>query len=774
MVFRYLSKFILSKRLVLLALIGIITIVMGLLITNLRMRYQRIPFLPQNDSLLIQYQEFAHIFGKGENVVVLGVRDTNFFKLSHFQEWVKLTDGVRALHGVDQVVSIANAFTIAKDSASRVFVFENIFEPNPPTQQALDSMRLEALSLPFYRNLLYSKEADVYLMMVYLNPEVLNSSLRTPLVEGILSLCHQFTQATGKELVYSGLPYIRITIAELVKGELFLFLIMAALITALILYFLFRSLRIVSFAMLVVGISVVWGLGVMAALGYEVTVLSAIIPPLIIVIGVTNCIYLLNKYHHEYSIHGDKTKALQRMVEKIGSATFLTNLTTAAGVGTFMVTGIQILIEFAIVAATGIMGVYVISLLLIPSIFSYLPPPKNRHLYHLESVRMKNAITRIILIGLYRRKLVFAITIVLIVTGIVGLVRIESNSFIVDDIPGNHQIHKDMVFLEEHFAGILPLEIVVDTEQPRGVLQEAWLNRIDRLQTELEEYPELSRPLSVVEVAKFARQAYYNGNPSQYRLPRGFERNFVLSYLPRDMANNQIMSSLVDSTASVTRILYSVADIGTKRMNDLKRSISSEIDSTFGDFSGNVAITGGSIIVARGYDYLVNGLFTSLLLAIAIISIFIAWMFRQPRMILLSVLTNIVPLIITAAAMGYIGIPLKPSTVIVFSIAFGISVDNSIHFLARFRQELMRTRGNTKASVICAIRETGISMIYTSIVLFFGFGVFTASQFGGTVALGLLVSLTLLVALFSNLAILPAILLSLGRDALTPKKYEEL
>ncbi len=762
MAFQFLARFILRNRLFILITVGVITAFMAYMITSLRFNYEPTPLLPSTDSLLIQHKNYTQLFGKGENMMVIGVQDDNFFSKENLREWQKLEAELLAIDGVEQVFSIFDIYSLDRNTQEKVFEFNRVF-PLDFNETNVDSLKDVALSLPFYEDLIYNKENNVYLMMLTLRYEKISTPIRIPFMESILETCTNYEKSTGKELRYSGLPYIRITVGEMIKGEMIMFIFLAVIITAVIIYLLFKSFRIMMFVLLVVATSVVWGLGIMSLLGYEITLLTAVIPPLIIVIGVPNCVYLLNKYHHEYSVHGNKIKALQRVIQKIGSATFLTNLTTAAGFGTFMFTSINILTEFGLVAALDIMVVFVISLLLIPTIFSFLPPPEPRHLQHLESSRVRNAITRVIVIGLYRRKIVFALTSLLVIFGLWGLSRVQSLGFMVDDIPKNHTVYIDLKFFEKNFSGVMPFEIIVDTDAPRGVLQAKTLNRINSLQEKLKEYPELSKPLSVVEAAKFARQGYYNGSKSQYRLPYGPERNFILSYLPKKAGNNQMLNRFVDSTASITRVIYNVADIGSIRVKELKDRIRVDVDSIFGEDSGKVAISGGSVIAAKGNDYLVRSLFVSLMAAIAIISVFMIWMFRKGKMVLLSILPNLIPLLFTAAAMGFIGIPLKPSTVIVFSIAFGISVDNSIHFLAKYRQELARTRNNQKASVLCAIRETGVSMIYTSIVLFFGFGIFIASKFGGTVSLGLLVSLTLLIALFSNLILLPSVLLSFSK-----------
>lgn len=736
---------------------------MSFMVMSLKFYYEPTPLLPQSDSLLIKYKELTKMFGKGENIMVIGVEDPSFFQVSNFQEWTKLENDLRNIDGVEHVFSISDIFSLSKDPETKTFGFDKLFIKADYSQQELDSIKDLAYSLPFYEKILYNKEAHVYLMMITLRYDKISTLDRIPFMKHLIDMTESYQKNTGNKLRYSGLPYIRITVGEMIKGEMYMFIFLAVIITALLLFILFRSFRIVFFSMLVVAVSVIWGLGFMAILGYQITLLTAVIPPLIIVIGVPNCIYLLNKYHHEYSVHGNKVKALQRVIQKIGSATFLTNLTTAAGFGTFIFTNIRILNEFGLVAAIGVMGVFLISILLIPTIFSFLAPPEPRHLQHLDSIRINNSISRVIITTLYKRKTIFAITFILVVFGLFGLLKVQSKGYMVDDIPKNHPVYVDLKYFEKNFSGVMPLEIVINTDKPKGVLQETSLVRINRLQEKLKNYAELSKPISIAEAAKFARQAYYNGNPKHYRLPTGPERAFVMAYLPKNLGNNNLLNRFVDSTGRITRIIYNVADVGSIRINSLKDQIRADVDSIFKENSNLVSITGGSIIAAKGNDYLVKSLFISLIAAIGIISIFLFWMFRKGKMVLLSILPNLIPLLLTAAAMGYLGISLKPSTVIVFSIAFGIAVDNSIHFLAKYKQELRRTQNNSKASVICAIRETGVSMIYTTFVLFFGFGIFAASKFGGTISLGILVSLTLLVALFSNLVLLPSVLLSLSR-----------
>jgi hypothetical protein len=299
------------------------------------------------------------------------------------------------------------------------------------------------------------------------------------------------------------------------------------------------------------------------------------------------------------------------------------------------------------------------------------------------------------------------------------------------------------------------------------------LKRMDELEELIVETPELSKPISVVGLAKYSKQAYYNGNPKYYQLPTSQENSFILSYAKNSSTDTNLLKNFVDSTGQYARITTFMKDIGTDKMERIEEDLQNKIDKVFPKEQYNVTMTGKALLFQKGTKYLVKNLAISLSLAILLISLFMAYLFRSFRMIVVSLIPNIIPLIITAGLMGYLGVPIKPSTILVFSIAFGISVDDTIHFLAKYRQELQANHWKIRKSVYAALRETGVSMFYTSIVLFFGFSVFTISSFGGTVALGALVSTTLLFAMLSNLLLLPSLLLSLERSIANKEVLKE-
>jgi predicted RND superfamily exporter protein len=766
------ASFILRNRLPILIVLGLLTVFIGFQARKIEMSYQYAPLLPKDDPVYQEYERFAARFGNEGNLMVLGVQDDHFFEAGHFHFWQQLSDELRDIEGVTSVISASDSYQLVRDNQTKKFRVAPVFD-RQSSQLQMDSLEQIFKSLPFYEGLLYNKTTHSFLLGITLDMDILESPGRVRLMEEIKERGQNYELLAGNELKYSGLPYIRVETAEMIKKELNMFIWLALGITALIIFLFFRSFKVVMFSMLVVGVAVIWALGLQGILGFKVTILTGMIPPLIIVIGIPNSVFLLNKFHHEFRSHGNKIKSLQRVISRIGNATFLTNLTTASGFATFIFTSSKLLIEFGIMAAINIMVVFVLSLLLIPIIFSFLPDPLERHVRHLERPFVERMLNRLVQISLKRKKVVFVCTLGLLVFGGLGISRMDTTGYMLDDIPHEHRLYRDLKFFETHFSGLMPLEIVVDTRKPKGVMQQRNLQKLDDLQDELGNFSELSKGLSMLQVVKFARQGYYNGNPDQYRLPNSMERNFIMSYLPQNGNNGlDVMSSFVDSTQQRARISLRMKDVGTTRMVGLDKEIRAVVDSVFPAKDYGTSVTGSSIVFFKGTDYLIRNLFISLSLAILLIASFMAWMFRSKRMVLVSLFPNLVPLITTAALMGFFDIPIKPSTILVFSIAFGISVDDTIHFLAKYRQELGATNWSIRAATVLALKETGRSMIYTSIILFFGFGIFTVSSFGGTVALGALVAVTLLVALFANLILLPSLLLALER-LITNESFKE-
>jgi predicted RND superfamily exporter protein len=663
------------------------------------------------------------------------------------------------------VVSISDLKKLQKDTLAQKFELVPLIENNQIKDQAyLQNIKTELFNnLPFYEGLLFNKKSGSIRSAVYLKKEIVNTAERkTFIIETLLPKIEKFEKSTQIDLRVSGMPYIRTINAENMKGEIGLFIGAALLITSLIFFFFFRSYRATFISICILIFGVMWSFGTLGLFHYKITILTAIIPPLIIVIGITNCIFLINKYQQEIKLHQNQAKALQRVISKIGVSTLMTNLTTAVGFATFMITGNELLYEFGLVTSINVITVYLLTLLIVPIMYSFMPMPKERHLYHLSKNYLSSVLGWVEKVVKTKRTAIYTVYVLLLIFSVVGVMQMKVSGSLIGEMPKSASFFKDILFYEKEFNGVMPLEIMIDTKRKKGVMKLSTMKKMDELQKTIEQIPELSKPVSVVNLVKYSKQAFYNGNPEYYDLPTSQEQAFILSYAKNATKNTKdnLMKSYVDSTGQYARITTYMKDIGTKDMAIIEQKLRTKIDAIFPNDRYEVTLTGKALVFQKGTSYLINNLIESLIFAIFVIAGLMAYMFRSAKMILVSVITNILPLCITSGLMGYLGIPLKPSTILVFSIAFGISVDNAIQFMAKYRHDLKMNDGKIKKSVFSALQETGVSTFYTSIVLIFGFAIFTLSSFSGTVALGGLISCTLLFAMFANLLVLPALVLT--------------
>jgi len=763
-----LVRLILRNRPGIVAVIVFLTCFMAYKATFVELSYELPRMLSSEDSVSIKYDIFKGRFGEDGNVFVVGIKNKHIFELSQFNALYEMCDTIKKIEGVENVLSITQTINLYKDTVKKKFDFIKVVPVKPHSQAQINNIRNLIFSLPFYNGLLYNQEKDVFLVAITLDKNEINDKNREVLVSEITSVVENFKHKTGSEIHYSGLPYIRTVQTQMIKSELILFIILSLIIAAAIMVLFFKSAKVVLSSMIIVVISIIWTLGTITLLGYKITILTGVIPSLLTIIAIENCIYLINKYHWEYRMHGNKIKALSKVVRRIGYATLMTNLTTATGFAAFIFTSNTMLREFGIVASINIIVEYLMSLALIPIVFSYMAPPENKHTKHLENTRLHKIIEYIKFLVFNRRIPVYIVTTIFIIICAYGLTKMKTSGRVVDDLKTDDPIYVDLKFFEKNFKGVMPFEIAIDTKKKNGVMNLSVINKINKLQLELDSIPQLSNPISIAEFTKFAKQAFYNGDPSYYSLPNNMEKGFILSYLPSKTSDkNNLMRAYIDSTKQYTRISMQMADIGTKEMKDIEARLKPKIDSIFNPEKFDVTITGNSMVYTKGTDFLIRNLIESLLIGILIISLLVAMVFSSYRMVIIAMLCNLIPLLVTAAIMGFAEIPVKPSTLIVFSVALGISIDNALLFLTRYRHELKRNLGDIRLSVSNALNETGISMIYTSIVLVLGFGVFIISDFGGTQALGMLISLTLFVALFFNIIVLPSFILTLDKIATT-------
>jgi predicted RND superfamily exporter protein len=765
------ARLVLKFRLFWLIVLLSVTGFMAYRASRVKLSYDFNSAIPTDNPKYKAYQEFRKKFGEDGNVLVIGVQTDKLFQQAIFMDYIRLTEDLKKVPGVDDVLGVASAINLVKDTATQKPRAIPIFPANPASQAEIDSGKSVLLGLPFYQGLLYNSQTNAWLTVVHVNKAVMNSAQRIVTVNGITGLVDSFGIRHGLEMHYSGLPLIRTRMAAKVASETKWFLLGSVCILALILLLFFRSVSTMLLSLAVVIIGVVFSFGTMDLLGYKITLLNALTPTLVVVIGIPNCIYFMNKYHTAYRDTGDKHEALIVMIGRMGIVTLFCNLTAAIGFGVFALTRSSILNEFGVVAGINIMLLFFISFILIPVVLSYLPAPQPKQMRYLQNRYLSAILKRLEIWTLHHQRAIYVITGLALAFSIAGMLRLKSEGFIVDDLPQKDRLYTDLKFFEKNFKGVMPLEIVIDTKRKKGLRAGTikLLDSIDVLSKYIAAQPEMARPLSLVEFLKFVKQSYYGGDSSNYDVPNQADLAFLASYLnleakPQPGKSNtltKLLHSFVDSNQQEVRVSVNMADIGSKRLpivlDDLQRKTAQLFDTS----RVRVELTGTSVTYLEGSSFIIKGLKDSIQWAFVLIAACMLFLFRSIRILICSLAPNIIPLIITAGIMGWAGVRLRPSTVIVFSIALGIAIDITIRFLVNYRQVAPQAK---ETAVIDTINTTGISILYTSLVLTAGFVIFCFSDFGGILALGWLTSLTLVIATITNLVFLPVLLLGLTRS----------
>ena len=763
-----LGKNIVKYKVAALTFLALSTLVMGYFAIQVKLSYEFTKAIPEDNPKFVIYQDFVKKFGVDGTTMVVGFQTDSFFTAGIFNQVADLQKDIKTIPGVTEVLSVPNAYTIVKDSTASKFLPHKIFNAPYTSDSALAADRAVLESLPFYKNLMYNPSSHAYIMAISFLPDSINSGARSAIIKNLQSKLDGFASKTKLAVHISGLPYIRTILADRIKKEMLWFLIGSLLLSAITLFLFFRSISATLLSLSVVVMGVIWSFGTMVLLGQKITLLTALIPPLIVVIGIPNCIYFLNKYHTSYKATNHKQEAIEQMVGRMGVVTLFCNITAAIGFFVFAFTKSPLLKEFGWVSGLNIMALFLISLLFIPPVLTYLPPPSTKHVKYLENKFLERVLLKIERWTFQHTKWVFAITSILVVVSIMGLMRIKKEAFIVDDLPKKDTLYTDLKWFEKEAGGVMPLEIIIDTKKKNGLVRSIKpLEAIDELHQYLEQQPELGKPLGLLEGIKFAKQAFYDGDSNAYTVPTGTEMAFMAPYLKTDSQKTstaigtsptQLLSKFIDSAKRESRVSVNMKDIGSAQLPFFLQRLDSATKAIFDTSKYKVEITGSSVTFLEGSNFIVRGLGESIFWAFLLIAICMIFLFRSFPILMCSLVPNIVPLLITAGLMGWVGISLKPSTVLVFSVALGIAIDVTIRFLVNYKQELPRLNNNVHATLIQTIKHTGISIIYTSLVLVAGFVIFCFSDFGGTKALGWLTSLTLVVSTFTNLILLPALI----------------
>jgi uncharacterized protein len=855
----FISNLILRNRFVILGIIILLTVFFAFQAAKgIRIDNKFGSLLPKDTETQKTYLKFKSLFGEDGATLIIAIKSKDLYTEKKFLLWKELGDSILRMDGVLSVISEAKLIRLYKDTSRQSFIPEVIFtgrNHNFDTTQvdgkSIQELKKEVRNNPLYADLLYNDSSKVSIMLVNIDEKFLIDKSKQEVVAHIEELATSYSKYFG-EVHFTGLPYIRVQIGKRVLYEMYTFIFISILISSLFMYFLFRSVRVTLISISVVLVTVVWALGTISLLGYSLSLMMGLIPPLMIVIGMPNCIYLYNKFHFEFRHHNNKAKALSRMIRKTGVAMFLTNLTTAIGFMTFLFTDSQKFFEFGAISSLNIMLCYVVSLCLVPIFISLSKSPRQRHLKHLDRRLAVGLLDRLVSLTKNHRPAIYTTTIILVILAGAGVFFIKVTGNITGDLPPNDSIRKDIGFIEQNFGGSVPFEVLIYYKKNSRLFDNTTLGRVEDVQTMFAKDTMFSKSISLVDFIKVINMSYYNNDPRFYTAIKNKDKLRLKKYV--EGFNSSIQNSsfsikeLVDTTNKILRIRTQMRDVGSYEVTNHVEIVRSRIDKILNpdrkrieflyakalkgkkdyydslllfEYTGiynnttallsnynqerqdkfdadpeliktyypsksflpilrkaidknyyDVKLTGTSIVVSEGTKYLMNNLWKTIIFAIILISVLMSILFYSFRMVIVSMIPNLIPLVVTGGIMGWFGIPLKPSTLLIFSISLGITVDNTIHFLAHYRHELKLKKLKLNDCIAVSIRETGLSIIYTSIILFFGFIVFIFSDFGGTQALGYLSAITYFVALFTNLILLPSLLLSFERK-LTTKSFEE-
>jgi len=761
------ASFVLRYSFALAALIILSTVFFSVCASKVKMEYDFAQIIPPNEQIVKDFDFFKTQFSNDANTLVAGFTRDTVFNKTLLNNLYKLCNNLKKIEGVTGVLGIPTAVHLKKNKTEKKFEVEPLMTRLLKNQAEADSLKNTFKSWKFYENKIFNDSLKATLIGVTIDINVLSSKSRVDKVEEIFSEIDGFAKKNDLQISYSGFPYLRNYRVTTMRKEVQLFLVLSAIVVAIVLFLLYRSFWGIVLPVSIVSIGVIWSIGMIWLFGYKIDLLLGITPTLIVIIGIPNCVYFFNKYQLEYSKIQQKKEALHNTIMQIGNVTFYANLTTAIGFAVFAITKSKMLQQFGLIAGLSVLATYFISIIMLPAVLKLLPPIKLKRNNRERAGVVAKAIEGLKFITANGSKWVWLTTALIIVVALLGLINLKSQGYIFDDIPKKTKSYSDLLFFEDNFTGVIPFEIIMDTKKKGKVTKLSTLKIIDEIQQKISVDEAITKPLSIVEGLKMASQAYYEGNPKRYSLPTsGTEKNLVFNYLSKtqnsDVAGN-LVNRFIDKDQQLARISFQMKDIGSAQFEKKMQGIEKIVNESIGEKPFDVIYTGTTMMVLKSYQFLVDGLFKSLVFAFLIIAIIMGILFRSFKMLLAAIIPNIIPLLITSAVMGYFNIYLKPATVLIFSIAFGISVDFTIHFLAKYKQALVLNNNNVKQTIFTTLNETGFSMIYTAIILLFGFLVFLVSSFEGTLYLGLLSSITIVVALLSNLILLPAIILVLNK-----------
>ena len=687
---------------------------------------------PDKDPAKDLYEQLLIDFPKEESNLFLVYECDNCLSQESLEELLNITDDLSFIQGVENVQSVLT------------FIDED-FE-----DYELDAWNLEAkqiLNNPVLSNIFIAKEGTIGNIIVKLENHINDHDTRKVVLTEVYNVLDNYSL----KYYLAGIPFIRTEYVEFVMSERNIFIPIAFIVSALVLFFVFRQVRCVILSLLAIGITLIWISGIMSILDISINVISYLTFNLLTIIGVSDCIHILIKYHESLKDGLSKEDSITQVIKEIGYALFLTSFTTAVGFFSLGLTNIKIIREFGFLVGIGVILMFLITIIFLPIILSFIRIPKKKHIQRLvQGGRLQLAESFNKWIFNYSKR-VLSITFIIIIISIYGIFQVSNNSSVFDDFRPGNKIYESIKFVDHNLGGVFPIEILIETDRERGLLDPELLYYIEEFQDSVKQIYTIGSVKSIVDIIKVIDKEFNDS----YDIPQSYDE--IISYSSFD---EDAFSAFILPDFKKGRITCRAIAGKTDEADYTKQIIYKYADSILPD-DCKVSITGSIIVMLKSNKYMVKNLMTSFIVASIVIFFSMMFLFGSKRLALLSILPNIIPLMFAGGIMGVFNIILRPSTAMTFSIALGIAVDDTIHFLARFRQEYIKNRGDYRLAITRTLLTTGKAIISTTIVISLGFIVLLFSQYVPNFEFGLLGTIILIIALAGSLILLPVLIIQL-------------
>ncbi|MCB9257177.1 MAG: MMPL family transporter [Chitinophagales bacterium] len=707
-------------------------------------------FFPQGDEDLAYFYEFRKEFEDDDNFLLVAFTDSHsIFKRNLLLEIDSFTTKSLALDEVVQANSITNFQYFVK------LQFGGFSPPFPALHLeegrdlAKDSLKLVQDERIYGKLLAKDCKSTV---VVLKTKNALNQKDSESLMKNLYALLDKVPEENYHLL---GRAYFQDVLVKQQIKEFILSTLISAFLVSLVFWIILRKSIGVFIAILSMLVCLLLFVGLLGAFQIELDMLSSLFPIIMIIVGVSDVVHLTNKYIEEYLKLGDQKQAIKTTVKEIGLATFLTSFTTAIGFLSLATSRIYPVKSFGISAALGVLVAFAVVICFTTAMLALIPPEKIIRRDESHQI-WKNTLLKFYLWTKGQSKSISIGAFIYFAVCLIGISLISTDVKIYDTLPRGVKLTEDFRFFEENYAGFRPFELAIEAQNGLKMDNYPLLYEIHKIEEFLKQEEAIEGINSITVLYKTLNRAMNADKASFYSFPSS-ESEFLKIQKYAEKIPTNFSDVLLNKDKSKARISAKVKDIGSNQVDliseRLHQFITEEIDSSL----IKVKLTGTGVIFDKNNEYIRQSLLSGLALAFFAISIIMALLFKDIKMVIISLIPNVFPLLFGGALMGYFNIALDAPTAIIFAISFGIAVDDTIHFLSKFKLERLKNKSIEEA-LKTSFLETGKAIIITSIILFFGFLILLFSKTPGIVFVGVLVSGTLLTAVISDLLLLPLLI----------------